>query len=38
MHHVANKVFFVGMNLKNASAGAIFEFRNRLPDVIRAML
>jgi hypothetical protein len=38
LHHVAHKVFFVGMNRKNASPGAIFEFRNRLPDVIRVVL
>jgi AP-2 complex subunit mu-1 len=38
LHHVANEVFYVGMTRKNASAGAIFEFLNRLPDVIRAVL
>jgi hypothetical protein len=38
LHHIANEAFCVGMTRKSASAGAIFEFLNGLPDVIRAGL
>jgi AP-2 complex subunit mu-1 len=38
LHQVVNEVYYVGMTRRNASAGTIFEFLARLPDVIRSVL
>jgi AP-2 complex subunit mu-1 len=38
LHQTVNEVYYVGMTRRNASAGAIFEFLARLPDVIRSVL
>jgi AP-2 complex subunit mu-1 len=38
LHQVVNEVYYVGLTRRNASAGTIFEFLARLPDVLRAVL
>jgi AP-2 complex subunit mu-1 len=38
LHIMREDVYYVGMTRRNSSAGAIYEFLDRLPDVLRQVL